>query len=65
MNRLDPIPETRKPGKMGFDFFYVMPVRCSCCGAYFQLRNDDLWKSRCLDCASELYGKPEEPLPEE
>ena len=56
-------PRSRKPEKMGFDFFYFMPSRCACCGVVMQLRNDELWKSRCADCAPELYEEPEEAHP--
>ena len=54
-----------KPAKMGFDFIYFLPCRCTVCGTYFQARNDELWENRCPDCAPELYRKPEESLTEE
>lgn len=51
-----------KPHKMGFDFFYFLPCRCTVCGTCFQVRNDGLWVNRCPDCSKEQGQDQEEPF---
>ena len=49
---------------MGFDNYYFIVSRCTCCGVTMEKRNDELWKNRCSDCAPELYQDQDESTPD-